>query len=96
MRLVCDEAGYNRGTQRFVKRRHESNRYRSERVANQRGLADHITCRWHRLAAVLTPMMPMPHALHRLAALHRLLSRCHRSAVKRINSESNREHSRQD
>jgi hypothetical protein len=96
MRLVSDKAGRNRGTQCWVERLHESNLYGSKRVDQRGGLADDIMRRWHRLAAVLPLMMPMPHALHRLAALHRLLSRCHRSTVKRIGSESNREHGRQN
>src|SRR5215467_9616567 len=43
-------------------------------MIDRRGLTDHVTSRWHLLTAILT-VMTMRHALHRLAALHCLLSR---------------------
>ena len=93
--LVCDQACRRCHAQRFVERLHYPDSESSERITGRRGLADYVTSRWHLFAAVLT-VMTMPHALHRLAALHRLLSCRHRSAVERIGPKSNCEHSRQD
>lgn len=58
-------------------------------------LAHYVTRRWHLLAAVST-VMTMPHAGHRLAALHRLLSSRHASAIECVSTESDGENSRQD
>ena len=65
-----------------------------EHMVRPYGLAD-VTCCWHCLAAVLAVTM-MRHALHRLAALHRLVSFRHWSAVECITDERNREHYRED
>jgi hypothetical protein len=64
-------------------------------MVDRRRLADHIMRRWHALAAVLT-VMTMPHALHQLAALHRLLGGRHRSTIESVGTESNYEYSRED
>jgi len=95
VRLVGDEAFRCCDTHRFIERLHYSKGCLGERMAGRCGLADHITCRGHGLAAVLT-VMTMPHALHRLAALHRLLSRRPRSAIEGVSGESDRENSRKD
>ena len=95
MGLVCDPTGRRCDAQRFTERLHYPDSDNSERMASRRGLADHVTSRWHLFAAVLT-VMTMPHALHRLAALHCLLGGRHRSTVERIADECNREHRRKD
>ena len=95
MALVCDKSCRRCDAQRFVERLHYSNGYKGKRMVDRCRLADHIMRRWHGLAAVLT-VMPMPHALHQLAALHSLLSSCHRSAIEGVGTESNYEHSRED
>ena len=83
MGLVCDESCRHFDAWRFVERLYYSNGYMMERMVDRCRLADHVMRRRHGFAAVLTMMM-MPHALHQLAALHRLLSSRHRSAVEYI------------
>ena len=64
-------------------------------MSGRSGLADNVTSRWHLLAAVLA-VMTMPHAVHRLAALHCLLRGRHRSAVERISGECDCEQRREE
>ena len=66
-----------------------------ERNTRRHGLPDNNACRRHRLATIFTLMM-VPHAAHRLAALHRLLSRRSWAAIKSINRNRNCEQERKD
>lgn len=95
MGLLCDAATRRCEAQRFIGRLHHPEADSSERMADGRRLAGYITTRRHLFAAVLT-VMTVPHALHRLAALHCLLRGCHRSTVERITDECDRQHRRKD
>jgi hypothetical protein len=93
VRLVYDEACGSGDARRCAKGPYYSEGNGCEWNVGRCGLADHDSCGGHRLATLLAPIV-MPHALHRLAALHSLLRSSSWTAIESISHDCNREQNR--
>ena len=87
VRMLCNHAGREVNGRRYSDRLQHSENDGRKRNACRRELAYYDTGRRHRLATILT-LMVVPHALHRIAALHRLFGSGSWAAIEAVSRKS--------